>query len=311
MEIDLIGLIQEIGDEKQARRYLEGLRWPNGPVCPRCGGEGYALKPRAESKSPVRAGVYKCRKCRKQFTVTVGTIFEDSHIPISKWLLAIHLMCASKKGMSAHQLHRMLNLDYKSAWFMCHRIRYAMLRPPLMDKLTGIIEADETRIGGKPRHGQVKTRQEAKAWGDRKAKVVTLVQRDGDARSFHVDRVTGDNLRKILTEHVDPKSRLMTDGALPYRALGKGFPTHEWVDHSAGEYARGDVTTNTVEGYFGLLKRGIVGTFHHVGEQHLHRYLSEFDFRWNARKLDDGERAVKAVHGAEGKRLMFKEPTAD
>jgi len=246
MDIDLIGLIETIGDEANARRYLEGLRWPDGPVCPHCGGEGYALKPKEGSKSPVRAGVYKCRKCRKQCTVTVGTIFEDSHIPISKWLLAIHLMCASKKGISAHQIHRMLRVSYKSAWFMCHRIRYAMARPPLVDKLGGIIEADETFIGGKPRAGQVKTRQDANKWRDKKARVAALVERDGDVRSFHLRReVTEENVGKILREHVAADARLMTDGAYRFRTVGREFPSHETVDHTKGEYARGDVTTNT------------------------------------------------------------------
>jgi transposase-like protein len=313
MEMDLVGLIQEIGDETNARRLLENLRWPNGPVCPRCGGEGYALKPKPDSKSPVRPGVYKCRKCRKQFTVTVGTIFEDSHIPISKWFLGIHLMCASKKGMSAHQLHRMLGVSYKSAWFMCHRIRYAMTRPPLVDKLRGIVESDETFIGGRGRGRSGPPKHSPKDWRERKVRVLALVQRDGDARSFVVPRgrVTDQNVSDILRKHVAREARLMTDGAYGYRGVGREFPGHETVDHTKGEYARGDVTTNTVEGYFGLLKRGINGTFHHVGEQHLHRYLSEFDFRWNARKVDDGTRAVMAVHGAEGKRLMFKEPTAE
>lgn len=308
MDTDLFALMQEIGDETNARRILEGLRWPNGPICPRCGAEGYALKPKAESKSPVRPGVYKCRKCRKQFTVTVGTIFEDSHIPISKWLLTIHLMCASKKGISAHQIHRMLGVSYKSAWFMCHRVRYAMTRPPLVDKLVGIVEADETFIGGKPRLGQVRSKSDARKWADRKAPVVSVLQRDGEVRSFHV-RVTEENLRKVLTENVAPEARLMTDGRGAYRRIGRAFPSHEKVDHSTGEYVRGDVTTNTVEGYFGLLKRGVHGTYHHVGSQHLSRYLAEFDFRWNARKVSDGVRAVMAVHGAEGKRLTFKEPT--
>ena len=294
-------------DDAEARAYLESMRWPDGPICPHCGADRpYRLNPKPGSKT--RKGVLKCRSCRKQFTVTVGTIFEDSHIPLHKWLMAIHLLCASKKGMSAHQLHRMLGIAYKSAWFMAHRIRYAMEQEPLKTKLTGVVEADETFIGGKPRAGQIRSKSDARRWADRKAPVVSLVQRDGDVRSFHVERVTEANLRKVLTENVEPEARLMTDGRGAYRSIGRQFPSHEKVDHSLGEYVRGDVTTNTVEGYFGLLKRGLNGTYHHVGQQHLHRYLAEFDFRWNRRKVEDGLRAALAIKGFEGKRLTFEDP---
>lgn len=222
MDVNLVGLMEQIGSEDDARAFLESLRWPEGAVCPRCGADKpYTLKGKEGSKSPVRKGVYKCRQCRKQFTVTVGTIFEDSHIPLSKWLLAIHLMCASKKGISAHQLHRMLGLAYKSAWFMCHRIRYAMSRPPLVDKLSGIVEADETLIGGKPRAGDVKSRKDARMWAERKPKVLSLVERGGDVRSMVIPRVTAENLRGILLSHVDTGARLMTDGWRPYRKVDR------------------------------------------------------------------------------------------
>jgi transposase-like protein len=300
-DVDLIRLIQEIGDEDNARDFLESLRWPNGAECPRCGADKpYKLNPKPTSNSPVRKGVYKCRSCRRQFTVTVGTIFEDSHIPLSKWLLAIHLMCSSKKGISAHQLHRMLGMTYKSAWFMCHRIRYAMSQEPLASKLSGVVEVDETYIGGKVRGTRRGTKD--------KPPVVALVERNGDVRAMRVPWVDGDNLKRIIRENVDPSTRVMTDGFPGYKGLDKEFASHETVDHYRKEYVRGDVTTNTVEGFFGLLKRGIIGTYHHVSEEHLDRYVDEFQFRWNARKVEDGTRAALAVAGAKGKRLTYRSP---
>lgn len=292
--------------EDEARTLLESLRWENGPICPHCGAEGaYRIKANAASK--VRKGLLKCRACRKQFTVTVGTIFEDSHIPLRTWLLAIHFLCASKKGMSAHQLHRMLGVTYKSAWFMAHRIRYAMSQPPLVDKLRGVVEVDETYIGGKPRKGDVKNRQEAGRWSKDKPVVVALVERDGDVRSVDRRRVTAENLKQIVRDHVDPSAHVMTDAFPAYRGLHREFRGHGVVDHSKGEYRRGEAHTQTVEGYFSLLKRGINGVYHHVGEQHLHRYLSEFDFRYNRRKATDARRSAMTVRAAEGKRLKFRD----
>lgn len=282
-------------DENEARALLERLRWPDGPVCPHCKATKiYRLKLNGGNRQ-----VLKCAKCRKQFSVTVGTIFEDSHIPLTTWLLAMQLMCSSKKGISAHQLHRMLGLTYKSAWFMAHRIRHAMTNQIYTDKLTGTIEADETYIGGK------RVGQGAKAGRDNKIPVFSLVQRGGVVRSFALPRVTGGNLKQIIKENVNPQATMMTDSFIGYRGLKKNFARHEMVDHSAKEYVRGDAYTNTVENYFSILKRGIIGTYHHVSKKHLGRYLAEFDFRYNARGMEDLNRSVLAVTKAEGKRLQY------
>lgn len=304
--LNLIQLTKQFSDDEKARAYMERLRWPNGPICPHCGSIfAYPLQAKPGSDRPVRPGVYKCKDCRKQFTVTVGTIFQGSHIPLHKWLIAIHLLCASKKGISAHQLHRMLGITYKSSWFMAHRIRYAMTQPPLVDKLKGTVEVDETYVGGKPRKGGPPSKR---GRGTKKTPVVALVERDGRVRSFRVERVTGKNLKGILHRHVDRSAKLMTDEFAVYRKLGKDFASHEVCNHTANEYARGSVHVNSAESFFALLKRGIVGVYHHVGTQHLDQYLKEFDFRYNMRKDSDGERAVAAIKGAEGKRLTYKEP---
>ena len=297
-------------DAEKAREFLERLRWPNGPVCPHCGCKtAYKLTPKPGSKKPVRPGVWKCKDCEQQFTVTVNTIFEDSHIPLHKWLLAIHLLCASKKGMSAHQLHRMLPVTYKTAWFMAHRIRYMMSQPSFKQKMFGVIEADETYVGGKRRNrgGQGRPGEYS-----HKQKVFALVKRDGNVRSFHVERVTADNLRSILWKNVHPSATIMTDNFASYDNLNAQFNTHYTVNHSAGEYSRTHagaptIHTNTIEGVFSLLKRGIYGTYHQVGKHHLHRYLSEFDFRYNARKISDTERTLLALSQAEGKRLQLRD----
>jgi transposase-like protein len=299
-------------DAVKAREFLENLRWPNGAVCPHCGCKtAYKLTAKPTSKKPVRPGVYKCKDCEQQFTVTVNTIFEDSHIPLNKWLLAIHLLCTSKKGMSAHQLHRNLGVTYKSAWFMAHRIRYMMSQPSFKNKqkMFGVIEADETYVGGK---GTKITRVEAYA---KKQKVFAIVKRDGDVRSFHVERVTGENLQKILWENAHPSATIMTDSFSSYDNLKGQFNTHYQVNHSKGEYSRTEpgkptIHTNTIEGVFSLLKRGIIGTYHQVGKHHLHRYLSEFDFRYNARKISDTDRTLLALSQAEGKRLQLRDSSS-
>jgi transposase-like protein len=242
--------------------------------------------------------------------VTVGTIFEDSRIPLSKWLLAIHLMCASKKGYSAHQLHRTLGITYKSAWFMAHRIRFAMSQEPLASKLSGIVECDETYIGGKAKNMHASERK-AKIQGRgavSKFPVCSLVERQGRVRSTHVPNVTGANLRSVLRAHVEPTAHIMTDEFTSYIGVSSEFASHQTVNHGKGEYVRREAHTNTIESFFALLKRGIIGTFHHVSEQHLHRYLSEFDFRYNLRAVKDGERMMEALKGFEGKRLMYKDP---
>lgn len=258
--LNLSKLAKYFSDEDAARELLERMRWgQSGPVCPKCGGTSpYKLTARENSAKPGRKGLYKCRACRKQFTVTVGTIFEDSHIPISKWLLAIHLLCASKKGMSAHQLHRMLGVTYKSAWFMAHRLRYAMTQEPLKTKLQGIVEADETYIGGRRKTGKKGFNREGKT------PVVALVERGGRVRAAVMPRVYGEDVREHIIKHVDQDVRLMTDESPLYTGVGKELASHETVKHSIKEYVRGDVHTNTVEGFFSLLKRGIIGVYHHV-----------------------------------------------
>lgn len=281
--------------EDAARAMLERLRWPNGPVCPHCRATKYY---RFKRNGGARQ-VLKCAKCRKQFSVTVGTIFEDSHIPLTTWFQAIQLLCSSKKGFSAHQLHRMLGITYKSAWFLAHRIRHAMTQHVFMDKLEGTVEADETYVGGKSRGEGVK------AGKDKKIPVFSLLQRGGQVRSFAVARVTGRNLKQIIKENVNPQATLMTDSFIGYRGLKKDFERHEMVNHHEKEYVRGDAYTNTVESYFSLLKRGIIGTYHHVSKKHLPRYLAEFDFRYNARSMNDLTRSVLAVTKAEGKRLQY------
>lgn len=315
-------------DPDVAREYLEAMRWPEGPICPHCGviGEAYRLKAKEGSKRPVRKGVWKCKGCRKQFTVTVGTIFADSHIKPHKWLLAIHLLCASKKGMSAHQLHRMLGITYKSAWFMAHRIRYAMAQEPLSTKLSGTVEIDETYVGGKE-----KGKRGVPGPDSKKTPVVAMVERSlvktktakgkekvrgvGNVRSFPAQRVTVANLKPVVKEHIESGATLNTDEAVVYHFAGKDFGKHESVNHKRKQYAKwtetGEkVTTSTVEGYFSILKRGVHGIYHHINRRHLHRYLSEFDFRYNTRNVTDAERAIMALLGVDGKRLMYRDSFA-
>ena len=305
--INLSALAKYFSDEDAARDLLEKMRWgASGAVCPKCGGDSpYKLTPKATSKKPGRKGLYKCRACRKQFTVTVGTIFEDSHIPISKWLLGIHLICASKKGMSAHQLHRMLGITYKAAWFMAHRLRYAMSQEPFASKLSGIVEVDEAYIGGKRKGGKGRI----PAGGDKKTAIIALVERKGRARAFPLQRVDSANLHAAIVKHVDPRtSELMTDDHTLLGGDRVAGMRRRSVKHGQGEYVRGEVHSNTVEGFFSLLKRGIVGSFHHVSTGHLHRYCDEFAFRYSARGVSDAERSKLLVKGAEGKRLTYKQP---
>jgi transposase-like protein len=314
---NLVNLARHFSDEDAARELLERMRWPNGPACPHCGGsDPYKLTPKATSKAPGRKGLYKCRACRKQFTVLVGTIFSDSHVPVTKWLMALHLMAASKKGMSAHQLHRMLGVTYKTAWFIFHRLRFAMSVPSGFNKLSGIVEADETYVGGRRRVGPTnKADREKLKVGrpgpkDKKlTPVVALVERKGRVRAFPVERVDGRTLQEAIRSNVHLNAHMMTDDLKSYHGLDMGFAGHETIKHSEGKYVSGRVHTNTVEGFFSLLKRGINGTFHHVGKGHLHRYVSEFEFRYNRRDITDGERAADIVTGAEGKRLTYKQPT--
>ena len=291
-------------DPIEAATYLESIRWPDGPVCPHCGESERRPYP---LKSKTRK-LYKCAACRKQYTVTVGTIFEGSHIGLHKWLLAFFLLCSSKKGMSAHQLHRMLGVTYKSAWFMAHRIRYAMEQPPFARPLEGVVEADETYVGGKERNRKRQDKQKKTGRGTDKTPVVVLVERGGPARAFRMANVTGEELKGAIRRNVAKEARIMTDSFKSYRGLSEEFASHEYVSHSDGEYVRGEVHTNTAENYFSILKRGIDGTYHHISEAHLPRYLAEFDFRYNNRAnlgVDDAERTRRALAGVVGKRLTY------
>jgi transposase-like protein len=294
-------------DDEKAREYLEAIRWPTGPVCPKCGsmGDHYRLEGKGGVKGKKgRPGLLKCQDCRSQFSVTVGTVFERSKIPLSKWLAAAYLLCSSKKGISSHQLHRMLDVTYKTAWFLTHRIRFAMSDQGggLMGSGGGIVEADETYIGRKPG-------RKVRAGAGHKEMVFSLVERDGKVRSKHITGKAFDGIKKALKENVSPDANLMTDDARIYRKIAKQFASHQSVNHSAGEYGRGEVYTNTIEGFFSVFKRGMNGTYQHCGSQHLHRYLSEFDFRYNHRSalgIEDNERAVDVLKGIEGKRLTYR-----
>lgn len=315
--MNLAELVENFSTEESAIRYLESQLWPEGPVCPHCGeiGNAFEMRSKAETKNKMRPGLWKCSGCRKTFRVTVGTIFEDSHIPLHKWMMAIHLMCASKKGISAHQLHRMLGIGYRAAWFMAHRIRHAMSEKH-SGKLSGTIEVDETYVGGKVRVGSQANKpgerpRDKRYHLENKVPVVSLVQRNGRVRSFQMERVTAKNLRPVLREHISRDSRINTDESRLYGFAKKDFFGHDVVNHSKDEYSRVEPdgrlsSTNTVEGYFSILKRGVYGTFHHVGKGHLHRYLCEFDFRYNSREVTDGERALQALRGFRGKRLAYR-----
>jgi transposase-like protein len=300
-------------DEEAARAHMEAIRWPNGPFCPHCGSTENIT--RLEGKSH-RPGLHQCNACRGHFTVTNGTVMERSHIPLHKWVLGFHLMAASKKGMSAHQLHRMLDVTYKTAWFMAHRIREAM-REPNPSPLGGegkIVEADETYYGKQetpqPRSRNARTNptKGGKVGPGGKRPVVALVERGGEARAVYMPRVTASNVRDVLVTKADRKSRLHTDESNLYPMVGEEFAKHETVKHSAKEYVRGDVHTNSAEGFFGLFKRGMAGVYHHCGEQHLQRYLDEFSFRYSNRSklgVNDASRAKLAIKGAEGRRLTY------
>jgi transposase-like protein len=299
-------------DADKARQYLEAQRWPDGPVCPHCG----SLKATAMAGKKHRAGLYQCNDCREQFTVTVGSVMERSKIPLNKWLLAIHLMGASKKGISAHQLHRMLRIGYEAAWFMCHRIREAMRddAPAPLGGSGKIVEADETY------YGKAELPKIARKYGHKYLKgtkrynnrpILALVERGSSVRSFHIGRATSAQVSRIVSENAASESRLHTDESKLYGFVGAQFAAHETVHHSAKEYVRGDVHTNTIEGYFSIFKRGMKGVYQHCSEKHLHRYLAEFDFRYNNRirlGVNDTERAARIIKGAEGKRLTYRRP---
>jgi transposase-like protein len=303
-------------DENKAREHLEAIRWENGVYCPHCGNTNAESIHKLAGKS-TRPGLFQCNACREHFTVTVGTVMERSKIPLAKWVLGFHLMAASKKGISAHQLHRMLGITYKTAWFMAHRIREAM-KEDITDTgpLGGegkIVEADET-YWGRREDGYVSPARKGKPYLKRKKPmknaIVGLVERGGKTRTVHVQHATRDAVREILVTTADRKSTLYTDESNLYPITGKEFAKHDTVKHSAKEYVRGDVHSNTIENVFSVFKRGMVGVYQHCGEAHLHRYLAEFDFRYNRRtalKVTDRERAEDAIRGASGKRLTYQQ----
>jgi transposase-like protein len=291
--------------EQTAVEYMERQRWGDSPACPKCGVTDVYQMREAKTGQRSKRFLWRCRGCKQQYTVRVGTIMEDSAIPLQHWCFAFAAACASKKGVSAKQIQRMTGVSYKSALFMMHRIRWAMGGNSQRGKLDGIVEVDETYVGGKPRkktlrdkawRGPEKTYKFRPGRGadfeDRKTPVVAMVQRNGDVRAMVMPRVTAKTLADAIHENIDPSTRLMTDESQSYLRAGRKMASHETVAHGRGEYARGDVCTNTVEGFFAILKRGVYGTFHSVSKKHLHRYVSEFEFRYNHRHMEDGQRLM-------------------
>jgi transposase-like protein len=296
-------------NEDAAREHLEASRWADGVYCPHCGviGESTKLETEAGTKTHGRKGLYNCKACRKQFTVTVGTIFEDSKIPLNKWLLAIHLMCSSKKGISALQLQRNLELgSYRTAWFMAHRVRWAMTQSPMTEMLKGVVEVDETYVGGREK------RPGRPSVDSKKTPVIALVERGGDVRSFPVERATLNNIKPIMKEHIDPATHVVTDQAAVYHYMKPEFAAHSVVNHQEKEYVRQEaelkVTTNTVESFFAILKRSNYGIHHHWSRKYMGQYCAERDFVYNGRKMNDDDRTKLAIKSTEGKRLMLKAP---
>ena len=309
-DLTLLEIMRRFSTEEAARTYFERMRWPNGPVCPHCGSgeKNYALTP--NPKARIRAGLYKCGTCDDRFSVTVGTVMESSHVPLHKWLIAFYMMCASKTQVSALQLQRQLEIgSYRTALFLCHRIRYALKDTGPSGFLGGEVEADETYIGGK-------AKGKGRGYTGNKIAVVSLVERGGEVRSTVAQRVTGKTIDTLLTRHVSPDAHLNTDESPLYKKAGKRFASHATVNHSAEEYGYFDhqtgrsVTTNTVEGFFGNTKRSIDGTHHQVSRQHLHLYTAELDFKYNTRKSTDGQRTALGIGRIEGKRLMMHRPKA-
>lgn len=300
-------------DEEAARAWFEAARWPEGPICPHCGSlKHYATK---------KAGRYRCaeKECRKDYTVMTKSVMERSHAPLTSWATAFHLYASSKKGFTAAQLQRVLGCEYNTAWFLHHRVMEAMRRGgldmPPMGGPGGVVEVDETYFGNVPESkrntkttsGRPYTKG-GKSGPSNKRAIVSLLERGGSVRSFHVAVADSETVAKIVNENVHRETRLHTDESRLYLKIGQEYAAHETVNHRAKEYARGDVTTNSVEGFFGIFKRGMRGNYQHCAEKNLHRYLAEFDFRYNTRQITDGERAVLAVRGGEGKRLTYRQP---
>jgi transposase-like protein len=296
-------------DEDQARAYFESRRWPNGPACVHCGSvDVYRLGGKA-----TRPGLLECKDCRKQFSVTVGTVMEDTHLPLSVWAKAFHYLASSKKGFSALQLQRNCGIgSYRTAWFLAHRIREAMRCEPLASKLQGDVQVDEAYIGPN-RHGKRRRAGDEKrkpGRGTTKHPVLVLVETDGNAHSQPIERIDAKTLKAAMQERIDPSARIITDELRSYPQAAAGFAGgHQTVCHSQDEYKNAEgFHTNTAESFIALMKRGVYGTFHHVSKKHLHRYCAEFSFRWNGRKVSDSERRDEAVKGAEGKRLYYRHP---
>jgi len=305
-DLDLITLAREYSDEDKAIALFESMRWPGGKaICPHCKhDETYKLTSRPDTKNKIRKGVYCCAACRKTFTAKVGTVMEASHIPVSTWMMALFLICSSKKSISAHQLHRMLKITYKSAWFLAHRIRFAFSDDGV--KLTGTVEADETFVGGKGDSGTKFSR---------KTPVVVLLERGGKAKTRVISNVSQHNLGKALNACVDKSATVNTDEHTGYKPALKEFARHDTVNHSKDEYHRknedGTIsTTNSAESFFSLLKRGVYGSWHHVSREHLPKYSNEFAFRWSNSRITDGARMAVAVPLFDGKRLMYRQPAA-
>ncbi|MER8452919.1 IS1595 family transposase [Mesorhizobium sp. M1428] len=304
-------------DEAAAYKFVEARIWPNGPVCPHCGGVERISK--MEGKS-TRIGTYKCYQCRKPFTVKIGTIFEASHVKLNHWLQAIFLIASSKKGISSNQLHRTLGVTLKTAWFISHRIREAM-RDGKLGPLGGngqIVEVDETYFGSRAEKRTTRTSGQAfikkgRSGPSNKRAVLGLIERNGSVRTFHVASATKENVAVLVTENITVESMLFTDESRLYPVVGATFLDHMTVKHSAGEYVRGGVHTNTIESYFSIFKRGMRGTYQHCAEKHLHRYLAEFDFRHNSRValgVNDEARAGRILDGVVGKRLTYETTSA-
>lgn len=288
-------------DDAKAREWLEARVWPEGPVCPHCGTVDQATLMKGKSH---RAGLYQCNACREPFSVTIGTLYERSKVPLHKWLAVTHLMMASKKGMSALQISRMIGLSYKTTWFLCHRIRESLRADDTLPPMGGsnkVVEADETFIGGKAKNRAHREPAPKKA-------VLSLIEREGHVRSFHIANVTATTLRPIIAKNVGLASMLMTDESVVYPSIGKDYANHGTVNHSANEYARlgGFIHINTAENFFSIVKRGIIGSFHHVSEAHLHRYMFEFDYKYNTRDMTDAERFAASIGGIVGKRLTYR-----
>jgi transposase-like protein len=306
-KLNLAALAKEYSSERKARALFEKMRWPDGAYCPHCAAQGsdckdvYRIKTKGTRTHKKREGLWACGACRQQFSVTVGTVLEGSHIPIHKWLLAMFLMCSAKKGISAHQMHRTLKVSYKTAWFLCHRIRFAMNEGGLATMLQGAIEGDEMYVGPHTSHKFAQASKVALA---------ALIERDGKARTQVFKSVTEKNIRQFVSDTVVKGSTIHSDEHAAYKKLKRDDYKHFSVNHSAFQYARklpgGQVShVNTCESFFSLMRRGIIGSFHHVSTHHLHRYADEFSFRWNNRKITDSERLEIAVEQVVGKRLTF------